>query len=65
GGRFPERIEALSPKYLPRPVLNWVGSRASGIITFDAVTGGVRLHGTSGQSPEHTPDSRGRPYAEY
>ncbi len=64
-GRFPERIDALSPKYLARPVLNWAGSRASGIISFDAVTGSVRLHGASGQSPENTPDSRGRPYAEY
>ncbi|HOT29689.1 MAG TPA: type II secretion system protein [Candidatus Ozemobacteraceae bacterium] len=64
-GRFPDRIEALSPTYLPRPVLNWTGSRASGIISFDAVTGCVRLHGSSGQSPENTPDSRGRPYAEY
>ncbi|OQA09916.1 MAG: hypothetical protein BWY66_00341 [bacterium ADurb.Bin374] len=64
-GRFPENLEALSPKYLSRPVLNWTGSRASGIVAFDPVTGSVRLHGVSGQSPEKTPDSRGRPYADY
>lgn len=65
GGRFPESIEALSPKYLSRPLMNWSGSRASGIISFDPVTGGVRLFGAAGQSAENTPDSRGRPYAEY
>ncbi|HEY9072206.1 MAG TPA: prepilin-type N-terminal cleavage/methylation domain-containing protein [Candidatus Ozemobacteraceae bacterium] len=65
GGRFPDTLEALSPTYLPKPVQTWKGSRASGRIAYDAVTGRVSLANEPGTAPEQTPDSRGRPYAEY
>jgi len=65
GGRFPETLESLSPKYLPKRISRWTGSRASGVISFNAVDGSVRLSGESGASPENTPDSKGRPYADY
>lgn len=65
GGRFPETLEALFPNYLAKPVQTWTGSRASGIISFEPMTGSIRLFNAGGQSPENTPDCRGRPYAEY
>ncbi|HOY65356.1 MAG TPA: prepilin-type N-terminal cleavage/methylation domain-containing protein [Candidatus Ozemobacteraceae bacterium] len=65
GGRFPETLEALSPAYLPKPVLTWKGSRAAGRLAYDAGTGRVSLANESGTAPDQTPDSRGRPYAEY
>ncbi len=65
GGRFPETLEDLVPEFISRKTDSWSGARSKGKYHYEPETGRISLFNTSDSVPDSTPDSKGRPYAEY
>ncbi|NLI75061.1 MAG: type II secretion system protein [Candidatus Riflebacteria bacterium] len=65
GGRFPQSLEDLVPKFLNRKVERWQGARGSGMFGYDPEAGRVALFGPEGAGPSNALDAKGRVYGDY